>query len=74
MAKVLPEAGTQTGTRLPSTRSLAVALKLTGGTGGTGGGGRDVGGHRDQRARGVDHEDVEGSRSRCCSRHRWRCR
>ncbi len=30
MAKVLPEAGTQTGTRLPSTRSLALALKLTG--------------------------------------------
>ncbi len=30
MAKVLPEAGTQRGTRLPSTRSLAEALKLTG--------------------------------------------
>ncbi len=30
MSKVLPEAGRQTGTRLPSTRSLAEALKLTG--------------------------------------------
>ncbi len=40
MAKVLPEAGTQTGTRLPSTRSRAEALKVTMAPGGTGGGGR----------------------------------